>query len=261
MRFFPHDKRPVYVIIVGVFFICLWVLQDLTQPPQVGEILPEISEVIVPTPNLGSDPFFPIELSPTDVSIFVPTDQATKSGTRSIPLFSSQAAFGDEPKTNPILEKINVAGKEYPVWIIIPSINLSAPIVSATMRKVLMEERVVDMWFAPDSEAAGWHTTSAFPGETGNTVLSGHNNDFGHVFSRLIDLKQGDEIQIISQKRLLTYRVANIVLFQEVEVGLEQRMENARWISPSPDERLTLVTCWPYDSNTHRLVIVASPNR
>ena len=37
------------------------------------------------------------------------------------------------------------------------------------------------------------------------------------------------------------------------------RLANARWIQPSEDERLTLITCWPYESNTHRLIIVALP--
>jgi sortase A len=37
------------------------------------------------------------------------------------------------------------------------------------------------------------------------------------------------------------------------------RLENASWIAKTSDERLTLVTCWPYDTNTHRLVVVASP--
>ena len=37
------------------------------------------------------------------------------------------------------------------------------------------------------------------------------------------------------------------------------REENGRWIQPSDDERLTLVTCWPADSNTHRLILVAVP--
>jgi sortase A len=43
--------------------------------------------------------------------------------------------------------------------------------------------------------------------------------------------------------------------YQEIDV----RMDNARWILPSDDERLTLVTCWPATSNTHRLIIVARP--
>ena len=37
------------------------------------------------------------------------------------------------------------------------------------------------------------------------------------------------------------------------------RRANAQWIAPTDDERLTLVTCWPYISNTHRLIIVAKP--
>ena len=40
---------------------------------------------------------------------------------------------------------------------------------------------------------------------------------------------------------------------------LDIRMNNAQWILPSVDERLTLITCWPYETNTHRLIIVARP--
>jgi sortase A len=39
----------------------------------------------------------------------------------------------------------------------------------------------------------------------------------------------------------------------------EKRLENARWIGPFPDERLTLVTCWPYTNNTHRVIVIAKP--
>ncbi len=40
---------------------------------------------------------------------------------------------------------------------------------------------------------------------------------------------------------------------------LEIRKANAEWIAPTTNERLTLVTCWPKRSNTHRLIIVAEP--
>jgi sortase A len=36
-------------------------------------------------------------------------------------------------------------------------------------------------------------------------------------------------------------------------------VENARWIEPTEDERLTLVSCWPYETNAYRLVVVARP--
>jgi sortase A len=39
----------------------------------------------------------------------------------------------------------------------------------------------------------------------------------------------------------------------------EVRLQNARWIQHSEDERLTLISCWPYESNTHRVIVVAFP--
>jgi sortase (surface protein transpeptidase) len=41
--------------------------------------------------------------------------------------------------------------------------------------------------------------------------------------------------------------------FQEIDL----RMSNAQWILPSEDHRLTLISCWPYESNTHRVIVVA----
>ncbi|HOG80388.1 MAG TPA: sortase, partial [Anaerolineaceae bacterium] len=49
------------------------------------------------------------------------------------------------------------------------------------------------------------------------------------------------------------------MILPERNQPVEQRIENARWIEPSVDTRLTLITCWPYESNTHRLVVVARP--
>jgi sortase A len=37
------------------------------------------------------------------------------------------------------------------------------------------------------------------------------------------------------------------------------RLENAKWIGPFNEERLTLITCWPFNSNTHRLIVIAKP--
>jgi sortase A len=43
--------------------------------------------------------------------------------------------------------------------------------------------------------------------------------------------------------------------YEEMDI----RMNNAQWILPSVDERLTLISCWPFESNTHRVIIVARP--
>ena len=44
-----------------------------------------------------------------------------------------------------------------------------------------------------------------------------------------------------------------------VREPLDVRQANARWILPTTDERVTLITCWPYESNSHRLVVIALP--
>jgi sortase A len=48
-------------------------------------------------------------------------------------------------------------------------------------------------------------------------------------------------------------------IVKEVGVSLAQRRQNAQWIAPTRDERLTLVTCWPPDGNTYRVIVVAKP--
>ncbi len=55
------------------------------------------------------------------------------------------------------------------------------------------------------------------------------------------------------------YQVTERLILPERDQPVEVRLENARWIGPSEDERLTLITCWPEDSNTHRLIVVAEP--
>jgi sortase (surface protein transpeptidase) len=55
------------------------------------------------------------------------------------------------------------------------------------------------------------------------------------------------------------YRVEMNLILKERFQPVEVRLQNAAWILPSQDERLTLISCWPYESNTHRVVIVALP--
>ncbi|MCS7351391.1 MAG: sortase [Anaerolineae bacterium] len=143
----------------------------------------------------------------------------------------------------------------------IPSIALDAPIVPAGSRVVSVKEHRYREWMAPDRYAAGWHPTSARAGAPGNMVLSGHNNIMGSVFRRLADVKIGDRIWIYTRERVFLYEVTERHILLERGQPLQVRQANARWIGPFPDERLTLVTCWPPWSNSHRLVVVAHPVR
>jgi sortase (surface protein transpeptidase) len=49
------------------------------------------------------------------------------------------------------------------------------------------------------------------------------------------------------------------MILMERFVDTATRLNNARWLAHTEDVRLTLVTCWPKLSNTHRLILVARP--
>ena len=147
-----------------------------------------------------------------------------------------------------------------PIRLSIPAIDLEADIVNAQSKEIVQGEKTYAQWLAPDEYAVGWHFDSAFLGEPGNSVMNGHHNVFGKVFENLDKLSSGDEIFIYGNDSYeYKYVVSNTMIFPERDVSFEKRLENARWILPSEDERITLITCWPYFSNTHRLIIVARP--
>lgn len=146
-----------------------------------------------------------------------------------------------------------------PNRVVIPKIELVAPVIEAKSRKTWMAAVQYEQWLAPDEFAVGWHGDSARLGEVGNTVLNGHHNIHGQVFRDLEKLETGDEIIVYGNGIPFSYVVVNKMILPEKNAAPEVRLENARWIMKSDDERLTLVTCWPFESNTHRLIIVAVP--
>ena len=145
-----------------------------------------------------------------------------------------------------------------PTRIVIPAIDLDAPVLLAAWKVVVVEGQEVGQYEVPDS-AAGFHVGSAYPGQAGNTVISGHHNLGAQVFRYLIDVEVGDEVILYVGHLAYHYRVTEKELLPEKGQPLEVRRQNARWIEPTADERLTLVTCWPYSGNSHRLILVAFP--
>lgn len=151
--------------------------------------------------------------------------------------------------------------KYIPDRIVISAIGLDAPVIPVSYTTVHLAGQTYEQWLVPDKFAAGWQDTTALLGVPGNTVLNGHHNVFGEVFKGLIDLNLGDKIEVYSGTKVFTYIVVQKLLLKERWQTLEKRAENAQWIMPTADERLTLVTCWPPSSNTHRLIIVAYPEK
>jgi LPXTG-site transpeptidase (sortase) family protein len=142
-----------------------------------------------------------------------------------------------------------------PRRLVISAIDLDAPIETVGWHVI----NGASTWDVPDHFAAGWLKTSARPGQPGNTVLDGHHNIAGEVFRRLVDLRVGDELEVYAGHTVFLYKVTTRQILKERGQPLAVRIKNAQWIQPTKDERLTLVTCWPYTTNSHRLIIVAKP--
>ena len=140
----------------------------------------------------------------------------------------------------------------------IPKIGVDSEVVEVGWRAEEQDGQLVSVWDVADY-AAGFHRGSAYPGHIGNTVISGHHNIKGEVFRYVADLEPGDEVTLYVGEMPYRYAVEEKLILPDKHVSVEQKRENGKWIRYFPDERLTLVTCWPYENNTHRVIVIAKP--
>lgn len=126
-------------------------------------------------------------------------------------------------------------GPEQANRIQIPAIGIDAPIVQG------------DGW-EQLKKGVGQHIGSANPGETGNVVLSAHNDIFGEIFRDLDRLKPGDEITIYTNQRAYTYVVSESQVVEPTQVDL---MES------TSQPTLTLISCYPYLVDDKRIAITS----
>ncbi len=141
--------------------------------------------------------------------------------------------------------------------IFIPTLNVDAPILEMGWKDTLLDGKLVTDWDVPLNEV-GWSLNSANPGERGNVVMAGHNNLGTAVFKKLYTIKEGDEIIVTNAAGTsFLYRVALSYIVAERDVPMAKRLENAKSMQPTNDARLTLISCWPEWSNSHRAIVIA----
>lgn len=230
----PEALMALGVVLIIVFAI-LWARQ--------GNGSPGLPSVAQPTP-------FPTAPTPTAT----PAPSPTASPLPGAPTAIVLPTIPSGPPATPT----PVPARSAPTRIVIPAINLDAPVVEVGWKVVERNGQWVTEWAVADY-AAGFHIGSAYPGNVGNTVLSGHHNVRGKVFRYLVNVNPGDVIILYAEDRPYYYRVESKQILPEKYASDEQRQKNAELIGYFPDERLTLVTCWPYTSNTHRVVVIARP--
>jgi len=189
-------------------------------------------------------------LSPSPLPA-TPTDTAVPTPTPTVALPPTWTPTPLPPTPTPAIYP--------PTRIVIPSVGIDAPVVPThwEMKEVAGAQQPV--WVVPDAPYVGWHETSAPLGRPGNTVLNGHNWPENGPFRLLHKVQPGDPLIVYSGAIVFLYRVDEVLLLPEAGQPLEVRQANARYIQPTDDERVTLVTCHPYGSTRFRLIVIAHP--
>jgi len=126
-------------------------------------------------------------------------------------------------------------GPEQAILIQIPAIGVNDPVVEG------------DDWEAL-KQGAGHHIGSANPGERGNCIISAHNDIFGERFRDLPNLDLGDEVFVHTASRVYRYIVTQKRIIEPTDVSV---------MYPTSSPVLTLITCYPYKIDTHRIVVIA----
>jgi len=143
--------------------------------------------------------------------------------------------------------------------ISIPALNVDARVVPVGWRVNFSDDYQNGEfeWDSPDANV-GWIITSALPdAETGNVVLYGHNNLYEKVFEHLADLTEGDRVYLQTGDQRWEYEVSNIMFLPIIGASQEQLKKYQKYLQPTQDARVTLISCWPPISNTHRVVVIA----
>jgi sortase A len=131
---------------------------------------------------------------------------------------------------------ISTPGPEQAIQIQIPMIGVDAPIVQG------------DSW-EQLKKGVAQHSGSANPGQSGNIVLSAHNDVFGEIFRYLDKLQRGDQIIVYTPTRSFTYIITSV---QKVDPTAVEVM------APTPNATVTLISCYPYMVDNQRIVVQAS---
>jgi sortase A len=119
---------------------------------------------------------------------------------------------------------VTLSEKNAPVRITIPSVGINLPIYKATI--------VNHVWPTTDV-GASYLTTSPIPGNTGNSIIYGHN--WVSLFGPLVNSKVGDKV-------IITYPDNKKKTFV-IEYTSEVSPDTSTILAPSTDKRITLYTC------------------
>lgn len=133
----------------------------------------------------------------------------------------------------PALPVLPQAAAQPATRIIIPSIEVDAPVGEGTDWEALKYK-------------VGHQPGTANPGQRGNMVLAAHNDVYGEIFRYLPKVPVGEIITVYAEQEAFQYRITErrIIAPDQAEVML-----------PTTGPTVTLISCYPYLIDTHRIVL------
>ena len=130
---------------------------------------------------------------------------------------------------------VPTAAPDQAIRIQIPSINIDAPVVQG------------DGW-EQLKKGVGQNVGSANPGQTGNIILSAHNDVYGELFRYLDKLAPGDQVVLYTQQRQYVYVVDRTAVVEPTAVEV---------MASTGSPTVTLISCYPYLVDKQRIVVFA----
>ncbi len=95
--------------------------------------------------------------------------------------------------------------------------------------------------------SVGHFPNTALPGQVGNFAVVGHRSyRYGAYFNRLDELEAGDTVRVKTVDGTYTYEVDSKFVVEPTDVWV---------LEPTDDATITLVTCTPIRTATHRLIV------
>lgn len=245
------------ILLLGLALLTLPAGAVFRAPPNDVIALP--NDAVAP-PTSQSTPASPVATAVPSLVAMVPTATPPVKPTPS-PTPTVSAIATPAPATPPAVSQPLPTPASPPpaaTHIAIPSVGIDANVQEVGYQLVSINgQQVRQLQVA--AYAAGHDELSANPGTGGNVVIAGHDDWKGEVFKNLHDVKLGDPVLLTTPAATHRYVVTGIFYRQYTDTSLTDRLAAGQFLAPMPEERVTLVTCWPYGVDTHRLIVVAKP--
>ena len=221
-RFFDRLLLVVEILavagLVGILISGLGILQDLNE--EVASAL--VQETLTPTP-LVMAVVLPSGHTPPDAQ------GNTRPNTDEIPAHL-------QPMVQSLANlPVPTAAPDQAIRIQVPALKIDAPVVQG------------DGW-EQLKKGVGQNAGSANPGQTGNVVLSAHNDVYGELFRYLDKLQPGDQVVLYTQQRQYTYVVDRTAVVEPTAVEV---------MASTGSPTVTLISCYPYLVDDQRIVVFA----